>query len=104
MNCSYAVIYAQELRRMCAAHHACKGCPLRGDIYCLKATHIDPPHIKIVQEWSDTHSTYTINSKSETYYNKEAFEKPTEWSTTSNVESIQYSPLDLDSLKNEQEK
>lgn len=99
MNCNDTLTYAHELKRMCESFHACVGCPLRPDKNCLTAITIDPAHIKIVQEWSDEHQTYTVGAPTiSTYVSPDTKNVSTNW-TTSNSDSIQYSPIDFDSLK-----
>ena len=52
-DCNLTLNYAHELRRMCAAHHACRGCPMQHTNSCLTATRIDLNHIETVQKWSN---------------------------------------------------
>lgn len=54
MDCNITLNYAQELGRMCLAHHACVGCPLRPDKDCLNAIYINPKRMEVVQKWSDS--------------------------------------------------
>lgn len=63
MNCNDTLTYAKELKRMCAAYHICDGCPLQHDRNCLHATSIDSAHVKVVQEWSDSHSDSLLKER-----------------------------------------
>lgn len=54
MDCNNTLTYAHELRRMCEAHHACQGCPMKHTFSCLTATRINEDQIKVVQKWSDS--------------------------------------------------
>ena len=45
------VEFSNEINRMCAAHHACKGCPLEHDLNCLSVISISPTKVKEIAQW-----------------------------------------------------
>ena len=45
------VEFSNEMNRMCAAHHACKGCPLEHDLNCLSVVSISPRKVKEIAQW-----------------------------------------------------
>lgn len=50
-NDNEIVNFSNEMSRMCAAHHACKNCPLEHDLNCLSITNINPAKVKIIAQW-----------------------------------------------------
>lgn len=57
-NCNNTLEYVHEIARMCKAFTLCEGCPLTKK--SCDTFHITSEHVKLVQEWSDTHPEITL--------------------------------------------
>lgn len=57
-DCSKALDYAHERKRMCNSSNGCDDCKFT-EMHCILADDITQKHIDIVQKWSDEHSEKT---------------------------------------------